>query len=1093
MIKRHLGCRPGLIVGLFLAMGVIGVVGPSDIASAAPEPDANGVYRYLELAPPNTFRAYARPGETIHFTVFAGERSGTAANSQEPGLCSRISLKASDNTILSGARITGIQYNGAALNSTGAAIQSTCGTSGANADRPMQRVTVSYTVPAAATPITSMAGAYQAAFEDWTRSGAMVQGYEWRIRVNNNPTDPNVDSGLTGRVWFVGDQTGISVWQNNIDGNLIDNQSTHSFRYVRDDGYRYAVRYNDYHGIWSDFHGGVYGARLNTGNNVPVYRSYDQDQDDGDFLFRMTGVANLAYVFVDCPWGDLSCPATLPIARTQPITSNAPGVVETVGGNTYTADATSGNPIADVNDLPSATNNYRYTGYTPASNLAGGRVTVPYIAMQSGTIRLRVSQNGTLLCQRDFLVDDPDGAGIAGANPNGSNPYTWQFQQDPACSSGTLQTANVPNIPLSDVLTITAQAIRLGEMHFIEADTERRGGIEVRGNGLGTPAQLRSVAWYDPFSRTSGDTCGSIPPAVGSGSPVAASSGRDSASSTQEFLYTGTNIDGSLGGAILPLSASTVTPANGYRNAVDSGVAGGVHGWTSVNGCYGSNTNGGYSNNDGTATSVSTWGNDRVIDDWTYAFRNPPARVLSIGGPIYTLTPSVIVAPGTTIGVGEQATFTMSVRNQSALYPSNDTDWVIRRIAIPPGGTLNTAARNPANATDFSCGYYTSVGGGVTCDDTNPAFSGTRIFPAGTSTTVGTNNETGGIAIGSRICYALTVNSFNQRSRPNFAEAVTCVTIAKSPQLEARNGDVFAGGQFASANNALCTVTDRPIIASSQRQISSTYYTSYATYGVTSLGSATTFGSMGLSYGSSASADNLVFANNPANQGYFYNTTGSGTGLPATGHCLNDPFAIFGPRTATNNVGGTSIRLDTLGSSNINLTASGTVTLYTNAPIPAGTKIVIYAKNADIRIASNIQYADQDGGPGYSDISRIPQIVILTDHNIVVQENAQGGALSTGGKVSQLDGIYAAKDNFYTCEVVPRLHTCEAVLTVNGAVVIGKNVIPLRTYGADSVDFSRKAEIFNLRLDMFVNQLPQVGSPDVFIKTLSETEVPPRF
>lgn len=1072
MIKRHLGCRPGLIVGLFLAMGVIGLVGPSDIASAAPEPDANGVYRYLELAPPNTFRAYARPGETIHFTVFAGERSGTAANSQEPGLCSRISLKASDNTILSGARITGIQYNGAALNSTGAAIQSTCGTSGANADRPMQRVTVSYTVPAAATPITSMAGAYQAAFEDWTRSGAMVQGYEWRIRVNNNPTDPNVDSGLTGRVWFVGDQTGISVWQNNIDGNLIDNQSTHSFRYVRDDGYRYAVRYNDYHGIWSDFHGGVYGARLNTGNNVPVYRSYDQDQDDGDFLFRMTGVANLAYVFVDCPWGDLSCPATLPIARTQPITSNAPGVVETVGGNTYTADATSGNPIADVNDLPSATNNYRYTGYTPASNLAGGRVTVPYIAMQSGTIRLRVSQNGTLLCQRDFLVDDPDGAGIAGANPNGSNPYTWQFQQDPACSSGTLQTANVPNIPLSDVLTITAQAIRLGEMHFIEADTERRGGIEVRGNGLGTPAQLRSVAWYDPFSRTSGDTCGSIPPAVGSGSPVAASSGRDSASSTQEFLYTGTNIDGSLGGAILPLSASTVTPANGYRNAVDSGVAGGVHGWTSVNGCYGSDTNGGYSNNDGTATSVSTWGNDRVIDDWTYAFRNPPARVLSIGGPTYTLTPSVTVAPGTTIGLGEQATFTMNVNNNSA-DDSNDTDWVIRRIVIPPGGTLNTAARNPANAADFSCGYYTSVGGGVTCNDTGPTFSGTRTFPPN-STQVGANSETG-LTIGLRICYALMVNSSTQRPRPNYAEAVTCVTVAKFPRLEARNGDVFAGGQLPSANPT-CNITTMPIVASSQRRVGSSYYTSYATYGVTSLGPAITFGSMGLSY-DGALADDLVFSNT-ASQGFFYNVMGNNDPPTAT-HCLNDPFAIFGPRAvagATN--ASTSVDIDSL-TTNTYLTANSTITLSATSAIPAGKKIVIYAPNADIKITRNITYSD---GP-YASINSIPQIVILTDNNITVAPS-----------VTQLDGIYAAKKNFYTCDVVPRLNTCTDSLTVNGAVVVGENAIPLRTHGADDMaSLGVMAERFNLRFDMFVNQLPETGGSDVFIKTMSETEVPPRF
>lgn len=1097
--------KVGLLAALLMVGTFAAVILSNSTAHAVPEPDAGGVYRQLEFANSNELRAYAQPGETIHFSVFKGQREGTSANSQEAGLCTYISLRDSSGTVLTGARITGVHDNGAAINETGNARYRTCGTSGANNNRSVRELTISYTVPAVASPITSMNGAYIVRFETITRDGSMVQGYEWRVRVNNSPTNPTT-AGQNGRAWFVGNDTGLSVWQNNATQALVDNMSTHVFRYVREDGYRYTVRYNDYHGIWSEFHGGVYGVRRNTGNpnilGAPGYRSFDQDDNNNNFTFAISDLINqpnLAYIFVDCAWGSApdTCPSSaVPLDRSRPITSNLPGTVETVGANTYTADASAGNPIADVNDAPTATNNYRYTGYAPASNLAGGRVTIPYTAMQTGTIRLRVMQNSTLLCERDFLVDDADGTGIAGSNTNGNNTYTWQFGIDANCSSGTLRTTNVTNIPLGDVLSISAQARRLGEMHFIEVDTEKRGGIQVVGNGLGTTAtdadgnvsDTRNwIAWYDPFSRRTIHTCGQIPPQIGSGGPVngTSSTSWDSTSSDRRLLYPGLNIDGTLDSAVIPrLASDTATLAEGYRAAVNSNVSGGVHGWLSENACYGSASNNGYSNGDGTATNVSGWGNNRVVDDWTYAFRNPPAREIRIGGPTYTLTPSVAVVPGTTIGVGEQATFTMSVHNGSS-YLSNDTDWVIRRIVIPPGGTLNTAARNPVNAADFSCGYYTSVGGGVTCGD---VASGNRTFPAGASTTVGTNGETGTI-IGSRICYALMVNSFNHRSRPNFAETVRCVTVAKFPQLEARNGDVFAGGQFASVS-ATCNITTRPVVASSQRQISGTYFTSYATYGVTSLGSATTFGSMGLPYGSPvAAANDLVFANNTANEGYFYNTTGS-TGLPPEGHCLNDPFVIFGPRTGTNNVGGTSINIDTL-SSNTNLTASGTVTLYANSPIPAGKKIVIYAKDASIRIASNIQYEDPPSG--YSDINRIPQVVILTNHNIIVQENAQGGALSTGGKVSQLDGIYAARENFYTCEVAPRLHTCEAPLMVNGAVVAGQNVVPLRTYGADSTGFDIKAETFNLRFDMFVNQLPQTGGSDVFLKTLSETEVPPRF
>lgn len=320
---------------------------------------------------------------------------------------------------------------------------------------------------------------------------------------------------------------------------------------------------------------------------------------------------------------------------------------------------------------------------------------------------------------------------------------------------------------------------------------------------------------------------------------------------------------------------------------------------------------------------------------------------------------------------------------------------------------------------------------------------------------------------------------------------IRCFRIGKYPHLEARNGDVFAGGRLASASPT-CTFTPgtTPIISSSQRQPDGVgpYYTSYATYGVTSLGEALTFGSMGVSYEDigavpSTISDNLVFANTSTVDGFFYNATGNNA-TPTTPHCLNDPFAIFGPR-ATTNVPGTSIDISSPGfPDNANLTGAGTIDLYASAPIPPGKKIVIYAKSANIKISSNITYADQ----AYGSIDQIPQIVILTDRDLIVRQDAV-----TGGQVTQLDGIYAAKNNFFTCDVVPRLHLCEVPLQINGAVIAGEHVIPLRTAGADAANYAAMAETFNLRSDMLINQLPDAGSPSTFIQTLSETEVPPRF
>ncbi len=314
-----------------------------------------------------------------------------------------------------------------------------------------------------------------------------------------------------------------------------------------------------------------------------------------------------------------------------------------------------------------------------------------------------------------------------------------------------------------------------------------------------------------------------------------------------------------------------------------------------------------------------------------------------------------------------------------------------------------------------------------------------------------------------------------------------CFHIGKFPHLEARNGDIFAGGRFREASPT-CTMTGKPIVSSSQRQIATggPFYTSYATYGVTSLGASLTFGSMGQSYDTSPTtiADNLVFANTSTVDGYFYNPTGNNN-TPTTASCLNNPFALFGPRAdAGADVAGTNIDISTLGD-DTNLTASGTINLYASQPIPAGKKIVIYAKTADIKITSNITYADQ----AYASINQIPQVIVLTDRNMIVGQTSS----VDGSQITQLDGIYAARVNFYTCDLVPRLHVCEMPLKVNGAVVVGQHTVPLRTAGADATSLTGMAETFNLRSDMFLNQLPEAGGANVYIKTLSETEQPPRF
>ena len=466
----------------------------------------------------------------------------------------------------------------------------------------------------------------------------------------------------------------------------------------------------------------------------------------------------------------------------------------------------------------------------------------------------------------------------------------------------------------------------------------------------------------------------------------------------------------------------------------------------------------------------------------------------------YTLLPAVVSVP-TIVSVGEQVTFTTSVTNNSSNV-SNPTDWAVRKIIVPAGVTAPSSRTGGTNSSQFNCGYYRSQR--MVCSEL-AGDSGSRIFTPGLTRTgignsgPGTYIETMNYPSGSRVCYAVMVNSASQAPKHNYSEAVFCPVVGKNPTLEVRNGDVWAGGNFLSVSPT-CAVGNRPVISSSQRQLPSGFYTSYATYGVTSLGLSERFGSQGMSYENvpNTPSNNLVFGNtaNGSNvDGFFYNADSDTTTFPPPSknpvgvqHCLNDPFDKFGSRIApTSTNSNNQIDISTLGGNTL-LSSPTTIKLYASAVIPAGKKIVIYAPNADLDIVSNITYADQP----YGSINRIPQVVVMSGKNIIVRWNSNAG-LNVGGKITQLDGIYAAKENLYTCDLIPLMNICNTPLKINGAVLTGGSVIPLRTAGAESPDFGAMAETFNLRSDVLLNQLPDAGNPSVFIKTMSEREVPPRF
>lgn len=623
---------------------------PDTVGAAKAEPSANNTYNYLQIARPNTFRVYARPGEVIHFKVGLGYTHGGYGGDSD--LCARIGIYDStdvNNPISSGGiRIDRQKLDGTTTVDTSptSAISSTC--TAASEYQPYAWVTISYRVPNTKL-ITQMDHAYYLKFMPMngtlTSNSTSDTASKWQVSVNNTLTSDTTPT-VFGRTWVVGDDAGLTINQQNRDGGgsvereLDFNATDHTFVFARTDGYKYVANYFSYHGIVSFIHGGVYGVRLTT-TRESAHRSYpDQSSTDNPYfdysVQSSLGGDNTSYIFVDCAPANVlkaNCPSGLGaysgltslgynIIRDLPMTRS--GTV-TSGSNTYI-----NSPIAEPNNSATATSGFRYTGYT-ATNLvasasgAAARVTIPYYGMQTGSIRLTVIRHNSAtnsnetMCVRDFVVDDADGGGV--------KYWDWPTSApDTNCGSGTLRTTAVSNIPSSDTLDISALPIRLGEMHFVERDTEERGGITVRSNNATNSTLL---AWYDPFSRKEVDTCGRIPPRIGVGAPALGVSG---------MLYSNDTTWDSMSSSLPSLSRINLYDTtsqrddlgNPDRQMVDSNVPGGVHGWFSASDCdaAGSKSTSGHAYFDGTATDVSTWGNNRAIDDWTYD--NAPQKVLSI-------------------------------------------------------------------------------------------------------------------------------------------------------------------------------------------------------------------------------------------------------------------------------------------------------------------------------------------------------------------------------------------------------------------------------------------------------------------------------
>jgi hypothetical protein len=172
-------------------------------------------------------------------------------------------------------------------------------------------------------------------------------------------------------------------------------------------------------------------------------------------------------------------------------------------------------------------------------------------------------------------------------------------------------------------------------------------------------------------------------------------------------------------------------------------------------------------------------------------------------GTDYNLTPTITGTPAFTNGDStgtDKATLSPSVNNTGSTSSDGNSQWRVVHFNIAPGLGVPGGGDSGSAPEQF-------YGNGAVA-----IANGTGVTFARNVTNLSVASQViGDFPIGTRICYALSVQPITQ-SNGNWRNSTPfCVTIAKSPKFQVHGGDIRVGSNFADQ-----TVTPGSNIVTSQ-------------------------------------------------------------------------------------------------------------------------------------------------------------------------------------------------------------------------------------------------------------------------------------
>lgn len=448
-----------------------------------------------------------------------------------------------------------------------------------------------------------------------------------------------------------------------------------------------------------------------------------------------------------------------------------------------------------------------------------------------------------------------------------------------------------------------------------------------------------------------------------------------------------------------------------------------------------------------------------------YTCGNPPAdKIAELPKSDFNLEPTITVSPslgesGGTVGISPSV-------NNSGKTDSTEAEWRVTTFNVASDGAVPS---DPVTSASEPLTHFTN---------STTVVASSEVFGTG-STEVGARTLTiPEVAVGTRICYALSVQPYRHDNAQWRHSAPACLVVAKKPKVQILGNDLVVGkGQVS----AVQTSTSVKLVNGSNRT-----YGSWGEYAVIASGLVTGMASgAGYSLGATSPdfclASLLTFANAGA--------TGDCTGSTSKGfYTVDRTLPTVSTRFQATDALSNGATLDVATVTERIYSGDDTLSIIAGGDVGKGRWVVINAPDTAVTIRSDIRYSNEQ----LQTMADIPQVVIIADTITidagVGRVDAWLIATGTTGSINTCRGIVdpASSTSPLTAG------RCSSALVVNGPVM-ARHLYLYRTAGAgNGVATGTPAEIFNLRPDAYLWATYYNASAGR-LPTISTQELPPRF